>query len=77
MDLIAIDCRKLYRATSNSLITFIRNERGSNAIEYALIGVAVAGLESHFFGSHGPVIEAIGGLFNHLADILNQAAQMH
>ncbi|PTQ03844.1 Flp family type IVb pilin [Vibrio sp. ZF 223] len=63
---------KLYVKTSMFLSKFKNDERGVTAIEYGLIGVAMAVLVSVAVGSGGFITE-LGNAFDTIADTIKSA----
>ena len=62
---------KLYVTASNYLHSLKNDEKGVTAIEYGLIGVAMAAALILIFGSNGTFITALKDAFGDIADDLN------
>ncbi|SUQ02692.1 Flp pilus assembly protein Flp1 [Vibrio owensii] len=63
---------KLYVDVTNYLNELKNDEQGVTAIEYGLIGVAMAAFLILTFAADGTLIESLGDAFGNIADDLNE-----
>jgi pilus assembly protein Flp/PilA len=65
---------KAYVTAKVKVEQILRDERGVTAIEYAIVGVAIAAIVAYMMGSGGPLSKALNDAMLKISDSINSVS---